>query len=322
MRRWLFQRVNVRQIVLASAGDTPGSVDVRALVGMMFLLKRLKRKLAVQIVFVLACVLCAGIGVARAETAQSPLPPPTGYVNDYANVIDAATKQRLETILDNLKKVGKIETAVVTVNTTGEQDIFNYTLAVARGWGIGEKDGDQAGLILLVAVNDRKYFTQVSRHLEGDLPDGLLGQIQRDKLVPRFKEGRYGQGISDTIEAYVATLAQSRGFSIEGLDQKQSYRDTDQTRKKGAGLSVPKVCLFLLILLVVIFVLSKSGGGGSGCLNMFLLGSLLNSGGGRSSGWGGGGFGGGGGDSGGSSGGFGGFGGGGDFGGGGAGGSW
>src|SRR5207302_1150481 len=103
----------------------------------------------------------------------------------------------------------------------------------------------------------RKYFTQVSRHLEGDLPDGLLGQIQREKLVPRFKEGRYGQGIYDTMEAYLATLAQKRGFSIEGIDQKQSYREPDQSSRAGPALGFPKICLFLLILLVVVFIFSR-----------------------------------------------------------------
>jgi uncharacterized protein len=291
---------------------------------MIALLNRDNRKSVMLKALALACVLWAGALSARAETAQSPLPPPTGHVNDYANVIDAATKQRLETILENLKRVGQIEAAVVTVNTTGEQDIFDYTLAVARGWGIGAKDGDRAGLLLLVAINDRKYFTQVSRHLEGDLPDGLLAQIQRDKLVPRFKEGRYAQGISDTMEAYVATLAQSRGFSIEGIDQqRQTYRGPERSRGNAPKLSISTICLLGVVLLFVLIIFSRGGrgrggGGGGGCLNALLLGSLLNSG-GRSSGWGGGGFGGGGGGGGG---GFGGFGGGGDFGGGGSGGGW
>jgi uncharacterized protein len=291
---------------------------------MIAVLSKNNRKSVLLRALALVCVLWAGAGTLRADTGQSPLPPPTGHVNDYANVIDAQTKQRLETILENLKRVGKIEAAVVTVNTTGGQDIFDYSLAVARGWGIGAKDSDQAGLLLVVAINDRKYYTQTSRHIEGDLPDGLTGQIQRDKLVPRFKEGRFGQGIADTMEAYIATLAQSRGFSVEGLNQPpQTYRQ--QERSRGSGLpqvGISRICLFGAIIIFVLFIFSRGGrggGGGSGCLNMFLLSSLLNSG-SRSSGWGGGGFGGGGGGGGG--GGFGGFGGGGDFGGGGAGGSW
>ncbi|HYE66726.1 MAG TPA: TPM domain-containing protein, partial [Pyrinomonadaceae bacterium] len=242
-----------------------------------------------------------------------------GFVNDYAGVIDPATKQRLETILTNLRERTRIEMAVVTVKTTGDQDIFDYSLAVARGWGIGSKDDDNPSLLLLVAIDDRKYFTQVSRDLEGDLPDGLVGQIQRERLVPPFKQGRYAQGISDTVETYIATLAEKRGFSIEGIDQRRAYR-----QREVPEINLPKQCCFLIIIVIIaIIILSNRGrGGGGGCLNLLLLGSLLNSAGrgSRSSGWSGGGFGGSTGSGG--FGGFGGFGGGGDFGGGGAGGSW
>jgi uncharacterized protein len=247
-------------------------------------------------------------------------------VSDLANVIEPATEARLEAILTNLKLRADIEFAVVTVDTTGEREIFDYSLAVSRGWGIGSKEGEKNGLLLLVAVKDRKYFAQISRHLEGDLPDSLSGQIQRARLVPPFKQGDYSRGISDAVETYIATLAEKRGFSLEGIDQSRAYRQpaSQPRRARGQRSSISGCSLGLIILVVIIFFLSGRGGrggGGSGCLSMLLLNSLLNSGGGRgSSGWGGGSFGGGGGGGGG--GGFGGFGGGGDFGGGGSGGSW
>src|SRR5687768_947862 len=139
---------------------------------------------------------------ALAQTGQSPIPLPSPFtpIVDYAHVIDPETKQKLESIYVNLKERADIEFAVATVDTTGGQDIFEYSLAVARGWGIGPKGGDKAGLLLLIAVKDRKYFTQVSDHLEGDLNDGLVGQIQRERLVPQFKKGNYSQGIYDTIQ--------------------------------------------------------------------------------------------------------------------------
>lgn len=278
---------------------------------------------SITLLAILCLCLCAG--TARAQDANtSPLPAPTGYVNDFANVIDQATEERLETILTNLKQKASIEFAVVTVQTTGERDIFDYTLAVARGWGIGPKEGEQMGGILLVAVGDRKYFTQVSRHLEGDLPDGLLGQIQREQLVPQFKRGNYAQGISDTIETYIATLAQSRGFSIEGIEQRPA-RAARRERQGRSGLGISPCCIGLIILVIIIALFSNrgrggGGSGGGGWLNLLLLSTLLNSGSSSrsSSGWGGGGWGG----SGGGGGGFGGFGGGGSFGGGGAGGDW
>lgn len=273
------------------------------------------------------------VNASAQTTPQSPVPLPVPFnpIVDNAHVIDADTRQRLESIYLNLKERGKIEYAVVTVDTTGDRDIFDYTLAIARGWGIGPKDGEKASFLLVVAIQDRKYFTQVSRHIEGDLPDGLIGTIQRERLVPAFRQGNYSKGIYDTIQAYAATLAAKRGFSIDGIDQRYAYRDRPRQQQPQPVQKGFSVCATIAVIVFVLILLSSAsrrrGGGGGGCLQALLWGSLFSnlSGGGRggwgsSSGWGGGGFGGGG--SGGGGGFGGGFGGGGDFGGGGAGGSW
>ena len=276
----------------------------------------------------LLAVLVLAAGPASSQTT-SPIPKPVPFtpVVDNANVVDAQTRQRLETIWTNLKQRADIEFAVVTVPTTGDTDIFDYSLAIARGWGIGAKDGEKAGFLLVVAVQDRKYFTQVSRHLEGELPDGVVGQIQRERLVPAFRQTNYSKGLLDAVQAYVATLAEKRGFSVEGIDQSYAYRgrqtEREIRRPQRPSNSVGTCCGILIIAVILLLLFSSARrGGGGGCLQSLLWGSLFSNLGGRgSSGWGGGGFGGGGGGFGG--GGFGGgFGGGGDFGGGGAGGSW
>jgi uncharacterized protein len=273
----------------------------------------------------LALLFSASVATVRAEAVESL--QYSGFTNDFAGVIDTETKKRLEAVLTNLKERANIEFAVVTVRNLNGQDKFDYSLALARRWGVGAPDDEKNGLLLLVAIDDRQYFTQASRHLEADLPDSLVGQIQREKLVPKFKLQEYSQGIYDTVEAYVATLAEKRGFSIEGIDQKRAYRDTDSSDDGNSGRVLGRFSPCAIIFIIIILLLIFSGRGGGGCLNLFLLGSLMNSGsrgrwggGGWTSGWGGGGFGGSGGGGGG--GGFGGFGGGGDFGGGGAGGSW
>jgi uncharacterized protein len=283
-------------------------------------MKRTRVLLILGVAFVL---LLSARGSANAQTAQSPLPKPTGYVNDYAGVVDKATKDRLETTLGNLDRQQQIQFSVVTVDTTGGQEIFDYSLAVARGWGIGSKDATKPSLLLLVAIKDRKYFTQVSRHLEGDLPDGLVGQIQREQLVPAFKAGQYGQGLVDTVNTFIATVAEKDGFSTDAIFP----AGTSPVSKRSPGVRNNSAgSLFLLfagaiVVIIVLLAIRNSGGrggSGGGWFSWLLLGALLNSGrGSGSSGWGGGGFGGGS-----SGGGFGGFGGGGDFGGGGAGGSW
>ena len=299
---------------------------------------RLKKYYSLRIGFGLLALifsLCV-TEISAQPTPPSPVPLPTPFtpIVDTANVIDAETKSRLESIFNGLKERGKIEYSVLTVNTTGERDIFDFSLAVARGWGIGPKDGEKASFLLVVAVQDRKYFTQVSRHLEGDLPDGLVGQIQRQRLVPAFRQGNYSKGIFDTIQAYVATLGASRGFSVEGIDQRFAAPNNGRVeiQRQPERRSLTSVCIGIAIVGFILLMLfsgsrrgGRGGGGGGGCLQALLLGSLFSnlSSGSRRGGsyWGGGGFGGGG--FGGGGGGFGGgFGGGGDFGGGGAGGSW
>lgn len=287
-------------------------------------------RIRIFVILAVACLLLMGGMVsALAQTAQSPLPPPTGYVNDYASVIDSASKARMETTLGNLDRQRQIQFAVVVVETTGGQDIFDYSLAVARSWGIGSKDTQKPSLLLLTAIKDRTGFTQISRHLEGDLPDGLVGQIQREKIIPAFRAGEYGRGLEDTVNAYIRVIAEKNGFSTDtifGPGTRSTPARSTRASKGSWGICV--IAFFVIGLILIVLLRSRGrggpgvGGGGWGPLiASLLINSMLSGGrGSRSSGWSGGGFGGGGGGS--SGGGFGGFGGGGDFGGGGAGVSW
>jgi uncharacterized protein len=306
---------------------------------------KLSTSLAVCLVFVclVACAQCVRAQNARAYT-NAPLPAPEGYykyVTDNANVIDAATKERLAAILNNLKERADIEFAIVTVPTTGDTPIFEYSLALARGWGIGSKEGEKNGLLLVIAVNDRKWQILVSRHLEGDMPDSLAGEIGRQRLTGAFRGGDYGKGISDFVQTIIATLAEKRGFQLEGIDQRNAYRPPAQQTRRNTrtsdrttgGFGIGTCCCALAIIAIILISMFGGrrgrggrggwGGGGGGWLSTILLANILSnvasSGRRSSSGWGGGG---GGSDWGGGGGGFGGFGGGGDFGGGGAGGSW
>lgn len=295
-------------------------------------LRAISRSLVVTIVLVLAMTAAYSQNTGEFSINVSPLPAPTGYVNDYAGVLDDATKQQIEDKIKEFKDSSNptTELAVAIVRSTGDRDIFDYSLAVARGWKIGSDQANNPGALLFIAVDDRKYFTQVSRDLEGDLPDAAAGSLQRQFLVPQFRQGNYGKGISDTIDAYIRTIQAARGGAVSVTPTPEGITRT--TGSSSGGIS--SLCCFLVIGLIILMIILRSSGGGGGGRRSgwggggfggaagalpWIIGSILTSGGGRSSGssWG---------DSGGSSwgggGGFGGFGGGGDFGGGGAGGSW
>ncbi len=260
----------------------------------------------------------------------SPLPAPTSPVNDYVGVFDPAAKQQLETRIKDFQKKNGVELAVAVVKTTGERPISEYSLAVARGWKIGSKADDNPSALLFIAIDDRKYFTQVSKDLEDELPDGVVGGLQRQYLVPEFKQANYSKGIADTINAYIRTIESKRSGG-DAPPAANTERNRGSTGTSG-GLYSIFCCLVVFGVIALIIWSNRRGGGKSGNDNdrwggggfgggasalPWVIGSILTSGSGSSSSssssdWGG--------SSGGSD--WGGFGGGGDFGGGGAGGDW
>ncbi|HEY8224350.1 MAG TPA: TPM domain-containing protein [Pyrinomonadaceae bacterium] len=143
------------------------------------------------------------------------LPAPTGFVNDYANVIDVESKSRLESLFTTLKAKSNIEFAVVTVDTTKGEPISDYSLAVAREWGIGPKNpAEGGGLLLMLAIKDRQWRLQVSRSLEKDLPNDVSQKLA-EPSVEFYKAGNYGAGIEKYATALINRLEKQRNFSIE-----------------------------------------------------------------------------------------------------------
>jgi uncharacterized protein len=300
----------------------------------MFRIRVARNFRSLSLALIILCL--AGVAAFAQDSAWnqnvSPLPTPTAPVNDYAGAIDDATEATINQKLIEFQRSSGVELAVAVVKTTGERPIFDYSLAVARGWGVGSKGDDNPSALLLVAIDDRKYFTQVSKDLEDELPDGLVGSLQKQYLVPEFKQGNYGKGISDTLDAYIRTYQErTSGSAASPTPVPGRERGTGSTEQ---GL-YSTFCCFVVIGILLLIIFSNRGGrsgrggsgwgggfGGGGSALPWIIGSAIanaasssSSSSSSSSGWGGSSWGGGGSD-------WGGFGGGGDFGGGGAGGDW
>jgi uncharacterized protein len=152
-----------------------------------------------------------------ATSSNWSLPMPTGFVNDFVGVIDQAMKDKLEKRLTDFRDHTHppVGIAIAVVRTTGDRSIFDYSLAMARAWNTGSNDDYSPKMLLLVAIDDRKYFTQVSKGLEDELPDDIVGSLQQQYLVPEFKRGHYGKGIEDTVNSYITTIENKRGAHVE-----------------------------------------------------------------------------------------------------------
>lgn len=154
---------------------------------------------------------------AAEEKAQSPLPAPTGFVNDYAKAIGAETRAALEAKLRRLSERERIELAIVTVETTGDKEVSDYSLAVARGWGVGPPKGEGGGgLLLLLAVKDRKWWIRVSRALEADLPNEAATEIGH-RMTPHLRQGNFDAAAASCVEGLVRHLAERRRFDADAV---------------------------------------------------------------------------------------------------------
>src|SRR3989442_594026 len=158
--------------------------------------------------------LCAG-------GADITIPPPQGLVSDFAGVIDPPTRQQLTRLLQELKDKTGAEIAVVTVETTQPLTPFDYALKVAEAWKPGAKGKDN-GVVFLVAIKDHKMFIATGYGVEGVLPDGKVGAIQDEYIVPYFKEGEYARGILAGTQLMADLIAQEYGVRLyDNLDHHQ-----------------------------------------------------------------------------------------------------
>jgi uncharacterized protein len=240
---------------------------------------------------------------------------PTGYVNDYAHVLSPAARQQLDALCTEVNDKAKAQIFVVIVPSLGDRTVEDYSFDVATKWGVGPKQ-TSSGVLIFLAVNDHKYWTQVGYGLEPILPDGKVGGFGRE-MVPYLRQGNYDAGVALLIRRIADVIAQDRGVTLSGAPPPAA-----RTGNPGQGNASGLLGLFILgIFIFILYSIMSHGGGsgrGRGGGSGWWIGPLIVSSMGRG-GWGGGGFGGGG--FGGGGGGFGG-GGGGSFGGGGAGGSW
>jgi uncharacterized membrane protein YgcG/tetratricopeptide (TPR) repeat protein len=201
----------------------------------------LKRPITFLAMFILACTLSPSAMLRAQETKPPLLPSPTGRVNDYAGVIDAGVKERMENILANLKQRGGIEFAVVTVKSTEGKDIFDYSLQVAREWKIGSMQSKDNSLLLVVSTDDGKFLTQVSRGFRGEMPDGLIGEMGNRMRAP-ISSGNYSEALMTAVQTFITQIAEKRGFSVGGMEQAQAVAAAEppqQTAESNTG-ATPK----------------------------------------------------------------------------------
>jgi uncharacterized protein len=275
------------------------------------------RELAVLLyaAITLAVAFSAGCASSLAAAEKVEQLSPQGYVNDFAGVVDSDSRQRITALSEELDQKADAQLTVVTIHTLEGDTAQNFANRLFEKWRVGPKGKDR-GVMVLLAVDDHKYWTEVGYGLEPILPDGKIGGFGR-QMLPLLKQNQYGAALLQISSQIASTIAQDRGVTLTQGTPGATPLPEESSRPSLFGIPPALLNLFILLLifggwrlLAFLFALGglsryRRGGGYRGGWGIGPMGD-----------WGGGGYGG---SSGG--GGFGGFGGG-ASGGGGAGGSW
>lgn len=148
---------------------------------------------------------CLALPLWAFANVEMPKPLPKTSVHDFAGVIADDQEKEIQAKARRLEDEYKTEIAVVTIQSLGGENSFDYSMRMARSWGIGSPDSELRGILILVSVGDRKTEFRTSRHIEGELPDGVTGDISR-QMNARFKSGDFGGGLSLALDKILERL--------------------------------------------------------------------------------------------------------------------
>ncbi len=138
---------------------------------------------------------------------------PEGYVSDFARVLDAGSREKLERYAKRLEEATGAQLAVVTLPGLAGEPLEEVANDLFRKWGIGQK-GRNEGLLVLLVPGERRFRLEVGYGLEPIIPDGYAGSVLRS-MRPALREGRYGEALLEAAHELGARIAQAKGAKLE-----------------------------------------------------------------------------------------------------------
>jgi uncharacterized protein len=181
------------------------------------------------------------------------LPPkPDGHINDYAGVLSSGERQALERSLTEREAATGAQMVIAIFPSLEGESLEDYSIRLAQQWRVGQKTLDN-GVILLVFLKERKIRMEVGYGLEPVVTDAVAASIERDRIAPRFREGRYAAG----LDAAVAAV-----FERVGAGAGKPAAPPPPGPGRGGG-STPVVG-FVVLLGVILFIVFRNALGGRG----------------------------------------------------------
>lgn len=135
---------------------------------------------------------------------------PIGWVNDFDQIFSPLEQLKLDSIIQQFEKETTIEIAVVTLDTTEfkKKDFENFTLTLARKWGIGKKGKDN-GILIAIAVGYGIIRVHNANGIVKYLSDVQTDAMLKKYSIPEFKKGNYYLGTLNLLEAMMQELREA-----------------------------------------------------------------------------------------------------------------
>ncbi len=150
------------------------------------------------------------------------------YINDYANILSEETEEYIQTNSVSLANATTAQIVVVTVPSLNGVSLEEYSTNLFRQFGIGDKEKNN-GLLILIALEERKSRIEVGYGLEGVLPDGKTGRIQDEYMIPYFKDNNFDEGILNGYKALFKEVANEYNYDASNVNPIPVENEEDDT---------------------------------------------------------------------------------------------
>lgn len=187
-----------------------------------------------SLVLIAVAVAAMGCGRTSQESDDDRFPEFTNYVVDAAGIVPDDDEAEANGELEVYEDASGVQIAVAVIETTGDQSLEDYTIDLAKHWGVGQAEEDN-GVLLLIAVKDRRLRIEVGEGIEGELTDLESGRITDNELPPILRKGDYGEAVLAGTRSIRRAIGGEGAGSLPAAPTEDTPDDGDR-RIPGGGL--------------------------------------------------------------------------------------
>jgi uncharacterized protein len=196
---------------------------------------------------------------------EKRFPEPTGYVNDFAGVVDASLKTQITNICKELDDKTGVEIGVASFKDLGGDEIDGFTSKLFEQWNPGQR-GINNGILIVDALAEQQLRIETGYGLEAIIPDAVAGRIRRDVMMPLLAANKHGDAYLMGVAALAEIAAKHENVtlsSLEGINAPDTAplmtERSDRRHKRNFPFGI--IPFFMIMILMAVARRNRGGGG-------------------------------------------------------------